>query len=223
MTCLSGSVCVHQWLVYQLQLVCLSRTCSSASVCLSIKDLFISFSLCPSWTCLISFSLFLSWTCLSASVWVHHGLVYQLQSVYIKDLFISFCLCPSWTCLSASVCVHQGLVYLSFSLSVHYGLVYLSFSVSVHQGLVYQLQSVSIKDFLCPKRNFGRHIVIALSVRQSVRVSARVSVRPASCPVHISYILWGRNSKFGVWMHLGMTECRVTFSGHCDLDLWPSF
>ena len=70
--------------------------------------------------------------------------------------------------------------------------------------------------FLCPQRNFGRHIVIALSVRPSV---------PLSCPVHISYILWGRNSKFGVWIHLGMAECRVPFSGHCDLDLdlWPSF
>ena len=67
--------------------------------------------------------------------------------------------------------------------------------------------------FLCPQRNFGRHIVNALSVR------------PASCPVHISYILWGRNSKFGVWMHLRMAECRLPFSGHCDLDpdLWLSF
>ena len=55
------------------------------------------------------------------------------------------------------------------------------------------------------------HIVIALSVRQSVRL--------ASCPVHISYILLGRDSKFGVWMHLGMAECCVPFSGHCDLDL----
>ena len=24
--------------------------------------------------------------------------------------------------------------------------------------------------------------------------------------------------KFGVWMHLGMVECRVTFSGHCGLN-----
>ena len=53
--------------------------------------------------------------------------------------------------------------------------------------------------FVCPKRNFGRHIVITLSVR------------PASCPVHISYILRGRNSKFGVWIHLGMAECRIPF------------
>ena len=70
-----------------------------------------------------------------------------------------------------------------------------------------------ISHFLCPQRNFGRHIVIALSVR------------PASCPVHIFYILRGRNSKFGVWMHLGMAECRIPFSGHCDLDLdlWLSF
>ena len=50
-------------------------------------------------------------------------------------------------------------------------------------------------------------------------------VRPASCPVNISYILWGRNSNFDMWMHLGMAECRVPFSVHCDLDLdlWPSF
>ena len=55
--------------------------------------------------------------------------------------------------------------------------------------------------------------------------TVRPSVRPASCPVHISYILWGRNSKFDVWMHLGMAECRVQFSGYCDLDLdlWLSF
>ena len=32
-------------------------------------------------------------------------------------------------------------------------------------------------DFLCPQRNFGRHIVIALSARPSVR------------PVQISYII----------------------------------
>ena len=49
--------------------------------------------------------------------------------------------------------------------------------------------------------------------------TVRPSVHPASCPVHISYILRGRNSKFGVLMHLGMTECRIPFSGHCDLDL----
>ena len=24
-------------------------------------------------------------------------------------------------------------------------------------------------------------------------------------------------------MHLGMVECLVPFTGHCDLDLWPSF
>ena len=29
----------------------------------------------------------------------------------------------------------------------------------------------------------------------------------------------GRNSKFGVWMHLGMVECHVPVSGHGDLDL----
>ena len=33
--------------------------------------------------------------------------------------------------------------------------------------------------FLCPQRNFGRHIVIALSVRPSVSPSVRQSVRPA--------------------------------------------
>ena len=59
----------------------------------------------------------------------------------------------------------------------------------------------------------------------NVRPSVCLSVHPSSCPVHISYILWGRNSKFDVWMHLGMAECRASFWGHCDLelDLWPSF
>ena len=26
-----------------------------------------------------------------------------------------------------------------------------------------------------------------------------------------------------MWVHLGMAECRVPFSGRCDLDLGPSF
>ena len=72
------------------------------------------------------------------------------------------------------------------------------------------------RALLCPQRNFGRHIVIALYVCPSV---------PLSCPVHIFYILWGRNSKFGMWIHLGMAECLVPFLGHCalDLDLRTSF
>ena len=90
--------------------------------------------------------------------------------------------------------------------------------LSVQLG-IYSTRILSIA-FLCPQRNFGRHIVIALSVRPSVSPSV-----PLSCPVHISYILWVRNSKFGVWIHFGMAECRIPFSGHCDLDLdlWPSF
>ena len=55
------------------------------------------------------------------------------------------------------------------------------------------------RAFLCPQRNVERHIVTALSICQSVR--------PASCPVHISYILLGRNPIFGVWM----AACRVPF------------
>ena len=45
----------------------------------------------------------------------------------------------------------------------------------------------------------------------------------ASSLVHISYILWARNTKFGVWMHLVVVECCVSLSGLCDIDLWPSF
>ena len=55
-------------------------------------------------------------------------------------------------------------------------------------------------DFLCPQRNLGRHLVIKLS--------ARPSVRPASCPVYISYIMWGRNPKISMWM----AKCRAY---HC--------
>ena len=64
---------------------------------------------------------------------------------------------------------------------------------------ILHINSYPATIFLCPQRNFGRHIVIA------------PSVRPASCMVHISYILGGRNSKLGVWMHLGMAECRLHF------------
>ena len=40
-----------------------------------------------------------------------------------------------------------------------------------------------------------------------------------SCPEHISYIIKGRNPKFGGWMQIWMVECHVPFLGHFDLDL----
>ena len=71
---------------------------------------------------------------------------------------------------------------------------------------------VSMSIFMPPKELWEAYS------NRTVRPSVSPSV-PLSCPVRISYILWGRNSKFGVWIHLGMAECRVPFSGHCDLDL----
>ena len=72
-----------------------------------------------------------------------------------------------------------------------------------------------MKTFFMPPKELWRAYSNS-NVLPSVRL-------PALCPVHISYILWGRNSKYDVWMHLGMLECSISFSGHCDLDLWPSF
>ena len=43
-----------------------------------------------------------------------------------------------------------------------------------------------------------------------------------SRPEHISYIIKGRNPKFGGWMQLGMVECHIPFLGHFDLGLLPS-
>ena len=40
---------------------------------------------------------------------------------------------------------------------------------------------------------------------------------------NISHIIWDGNPKFCVWMYLWMADCPVSFSSHCDLDLWPSF
>ena len=42
-----------------------------------------------------------------------------------------------------------------------------------------------------------------------------------SCPEHISYIIKGRNPKFGGWMQLWMVECHIPFLGHFDLDPRP--
>ena len=36
---------------------------------------------------------------------------------------------------------------------------------------------------------------------------------------HISYIIKGRNPKFGGWMQLLMVECHIRFFGHFYLDL----
>ena len=93
------------------------------------------------------------------------------------------------------------------------------FESTVHNNwwmLTTFMLNLSLSFFMPPKELWEAYS------NRTVRPSVRVSV-PLLCPVHISYILWGRNSKFGVWIHLGMGECRVPFSGHCDLDLWPSF
>ena len=39
--------------------------------------------------------------------------------------------------------------------------------------------------------------------------------------MHISYIILGKNLKFGVCMHLGMMKCRIPQLGHCGLELDP--
>ena len=44
-----------------------------------------------------------------------------------------------------------------------------------------------------------------------------------SYPEYISYIIWGRNPKFGVWMHFWIQIYCGPFLSLCDLDLWPSF
>ena len=31
------------------------------------------------------------------------------------------------------------------------------------------------------------------------------------------------SARFYVWITLGVLECRILFSGHFDLDLWPQF
>ena len=38
-----------------------------------------------------------------------------------------------------------------------------------------------------------------------------------SCLEYISYIIWSRNPKFGMWVHLGLVEFRVPFWALCDI------
>ena len=57
-------------------------------------------------------------------------------------------------------------------------------------------------------------IVITLSVRPSVSPSIPLRVR---CISPIFFEIGVPN--FSVWIHLGMAECRVSFSGYCDIDL----
>ena len=52
-------------------------------------------------------------------------------------------------------------------------------------------------------RSVAFHFPVAVTLTSDlVFIVITMSVCPASCPMHISYILWGRNSKFDVWMHL---------------------
>ena len=139
--------------------------------------------------------------------------LYLQSDLHLQSDTLSFALRDSLKVLSHEMNVSSGVSKVN-SIYVYIRPKHFLFSVTLTTLIFWGL-------IFMPQRNFGRHIVIALSVRQSVRPP----VRPASCPVHISFILWGRNSNFGMWIHLGMAECRVPFSCHCDLELnlWPSF
>ena len=85
---------------------------------------------------------------------------------------------------------------------------------------------VGIPNFVCGCilgwQSVAYHFQVTVTLTLTsdlVFIVITMSVRPPLCPVNISYIPLGRNSKFDVWMHLGMAECRVPFSGHHNLDL----
>ena len=44
---------------------------------------------------------------------------------------------------------------------------------------------------------------------------------PANLTFSCPKVLWEAysNLKFGLWMHLGMVECHVLFTNHCDLKI----
>ena len=73
--------------------------------------------------------------------------------------------------------------------------------------IVWHPDSVLERIFMPPKELWEAYS------NRTVRPSVCVSV-PLSCPGHIFYILWGRNSKFGVLMHLGMSRSILG-------SLWP--
>ena len=69
-------------------------------------------------------------------------------------------------------------------------------------------------------------IAIRLSWRESLQVliltmggSRGGTGVPTPPPLENHKLYWFYFIIFGVWMHLGMAECRIPFSGHCDLDL----
>ena len=53
----------------------------------------------------------------------------------------------------------------------------------------------------------------------TVTLTSGIVFKKKSCPEHISYIIKGRNPKFGGWMQRLMLECHVQFLAHFDLDL----
>ena len=66
-----------------------------------------------------------------------------------------------------------------------------------------------------PKRTFGRHIVIALSMPPSVRPSISASVPlPVRCISHIFFEF--RNTKLVVWIYIEIENCHLTILGHYD-------
>ena len=67
--------------------------------------------------------------------------------------------------------------------------------------------------FICPQKNFERHSNWALCPEcQAVHLSVPPSVRPTSCLWCIFHnIIWDRNPKFCLQMHLGMRSVTYYF------------
>ena len=112
------------------------------------------------------------------------------------------------------------------SIAYHFWVTVTSASTS---DLVYRKWCISPVLFEVGKNQFLHEILGWQNVKYypcitvTLTLTSDLYLESALTPVHISYILWGGNSKFGMWMHLGMAECNVPFSGHCDLDLKLSF
>ena len=91
---------------------------------------------------------------------------------------------------------------------------YASLNQAVNQNSVYILSLATSQNHNNQNKFtgacFGRHIVIALSVHPSVPLRLRC-ISPIFFEVGIPNLVCG--------CILWMTECRVPFSGHCDIDL----
>ena len=140
-------------------------------------------------------------------MWMYTSWVHRVSHTVSEKLILTSGISSKDTCFKFGVWVH--LWVLEFCILFFW--VALTLKKTCPEHICYIIWDRN------PKFGVWIHLGVAYSFKVTVSLnfglSSRKNVWRSNC-----YIFWGRNAKLGEWIQLGVTECHISFLGHCTLD-----